>query len=266
MNPANHLALARPHAFQSAHDLGEDAAAVDIGHQHHRGAGMLGHAQVDEVLGHEVDLGAGAGPFHHHEVVGRAQALQGLGRLPEEPLLALVVIAGGAVAVNAAQQDHLGADLGGRLEQHGVHVDMRGQLGRLGLDDLGPPHFKPLRGHAGVVGHVLGFEGGHPHSPPDERPAQGGRDHALAYVRAGSQNGDAGSYATFLLTIHRLSVCPYVREPVHPFARGPVDQTTDFHDVLPGPYTLVNALLSRVNGPTGQRVHVYCTSPHSRGA
>ena len=62
--------LGRRKAGQGPHDLGEDAAAVDIGHQHHGRPGMGRHAQVDDVAGHQVDLGAGTGTLHHHHVAG----------------------------------------------------------------------------------------------------------------------------------------------------------------------------------------------------
>jgi hypothetical protein len=187
--------VARLQALQGADDLAEDAPAVDVGHQDGRCAGPLRHAQVHDVLRHEVDFGAGAGALQDDQLECPAQAFQRPGCFSEQMLLLGVVVARAAVPAAGPQQDHLAADVAGRLQQDGVHVHMGRYPGGLGLDDLGAAHLEPLRRHPGVVGHVLGLERRHFYAPPAEDAAQGRRDDALAHIRAGPEDGEAGGEA-----------------------------------------------------------------------
>ena len=47
---------------------GEDAAAVDVAHHQHGGAGVPGHPHVRDVVMLQVHLGGRAGPFEHDRV------------------------------------------------------------------------------------------------------------------------------------------------------------------------------------------------------
>jgi hypothetical protein len=62
---------------QRADQMGEDAAAVDVGDQDHRAVDGFGEAHVGDVAVAQVDLGRAAGAFDEHAVVLRAQALPG---------------------------------------------------------------------------------------------------------------------------------------------------------------------------------------------
>ena len=49
------------------------------------------------------------------------------------------------VADRLSEDDHLGAGVAVRLEEDGVHPDVRVEPARLGLDHLRPPHLAPPR-------------------------------------------------------------------------------------------------------------------------
>ncbi len=61
----------------------------------------------------------------------------------------------------AAMDDHLGADVGVRLEQHRVHVGVRRQPTGLGLDRLGAADLAAVGGDRAVQRHVLRLERHH---------------------------------------------------------------------------------------------------------
>ncbi len=133
-------------AVQGTHQLGEDAAAVNVSHQNYRGIGVFGHGKVDDIVGQEVHFGTGAGAFHHHQVVFRSQTVKGgVGGLHQTCLL-LMIIYGRLVADGFAQKYHLRAHVTGGFEQDGVHVHMGDDSGSLGLNDLSPTHLQPFRG------------------------------------------------------------------------------------------------------------------------
>ena len=83
------------------------------------------------------------------------------------------------------------------LEQDGVHPGIRVNAAGLGLHHLGAAHFLPQRGHAGVEGHVLRLERGHPVAVLKKNAAQGRREHAFSSVGAGALNhqGRFGQFA-----------------------------------------------------------------------
>ena len=85
-------------------------------------------------------------------------------------------------ARGAAEDNDLGAPVRTRLEQDRVHAAVRIGSGGLGLQDLGPAHFPAVRRHAGIEGHVLGFEGRGVKAVLAQNAAEGGRENGLARV------------------------------------------------------------------------------------
>ena len=193
------LPLPARKARKGPHDLGEHTALVDVGHQDHRRVCVLGHAKIHDVPVHQVDLRARTGPLHHHGIEACANPVQRRGGRVKKRLCFRVVVCGRGVFQYFSEQHHLGAALAGRFEQYGIHVHVRGDAGRLGLDDLGPAHFQPFRGDPGVVGHVLGLERGDGKPPVGKTPAQGCRDDALSHVRSGPQHRQAICLSGLLL-------------------------------------------------------------------
>ena len=49
--------LCRCQQLQGTDDAGDDAAAVDVAHQHHGNVGRLGKAHIGDVAGAEIDFG-----------------------------------------------------------------------------------------------------------------------------------------------------------------------------------------------------------------
>ena len=153
-------ALALTQQGQGAHQVGEDAAPVDVGDQDDRAIHGLGETHVGDILGTEVDLGGGAGAFDQDHLVPRGQAVEGgQDGLPGLGLVTLVVtgVHGGD---GAALDDDLGAGVRVGLEQHRVHVRVGLEPAGQGLDRLGTADLAAVVGDGTVQGHVLGLEGG----------------------------------------------------------------------------------------------------------
>ena len=147
-------------------------------------------------------------PLHDDQAVLPAQPIQGSVGGLNQPGLFPVIGHGCLVADGLAQENHLGTYIAGGLEQDGIHVHMGGDAGGLGLDDLGPAHLQAFGRDPGVVGHVLGLVGRHPHIPVTEHPAQGRTDDAFAYIGAGAEDGEAGGWRIMVFTgsiqVHRF--------------------------------------------------------------
>jgi hypothetical protein len=62
---------------------------------------------------------------------------------------------------------------------------------RLGLDNLGSPHFEAFRRYAGVVGHVLRFKGGHVATLAVKGAAYAGCHDTFSDIGTGAENSEA---------------------------------------------------------------------------
>jgi murein tripeptide amidase MpaA len=78
---------------------------------------------------------------------------------PESALVG-VVVARRERLPPSPQDDHLSAAISLRLEENRVHVNVRRDTARLGLNHLRAPDFTPLVSHCSVEGHVLRLERG----------------------------------------------------------------------------------------------------------
>src|SRR5439155_8099411 len=114
--------------------------------------------------------------------------------------------------------DDLRALVGLRLEQDGIHIDMRRQATGFGLQSLRPSNLPAIRRDKGVQGHVLCLEGRHSDSLPGQKATEARGDDALAHVRACSENresscADSGCgrlQAVVLSRSHNNSGSPWV--------------------------------------------------------
>ena len=167
-----------------AENLGEHAAAVDVGDEDDRAAGGAGEAHVGDVAVAQIDLRRAAGAFDDDEVGLGLEARKAREHGVEELWFQRLVLARLGGADHPALHDDLRADLALRLQKHRVHVDGRGDAAGAGLERLRPADLAPVRGDRGVVRHVLRLE------RPDREPAAGenaaepGDDQRLADVRA----------------------------------------------------------------------------------
>ena len=127
----------RPGAVQ----VGQRAAAVDVGHQQAARIGVARHAQVDHVAGHQIQLGGRAGAFDHHHVVFGAQRVQCGGDGRPHALAALAPRQRAQFAVHLPQQHHLAARVRFGLEQQRVHAHVGHGARGQGLEVLGAADF-----------------------------------------------------------------------------------------------------------------------------
>ena len=111
-------------------------------------------------------------------VQGRAYRVPKLGFQPE-------VVPGSGGVEGAAHEDNLGGMVGLWLEQDRVHFHAGFDAGGLGLDGLGAADFAAVGGDVGVVGHILGLEGGDTEPVLAEDAAQRRNQDALANVGGG---------------------------------------------------------------------------------
>ena len=168
--------------------MGEDAAPVDVGHQDHRAVHFFGKAHVGDVAVTQVDFGGAAGAFHQHRLVGVGEAAVALQHGGHGPGFVVVIVPRRQVGHGAAVDDDLGADVGGGLEEHRVHVGVGLKAGGNGLQGLGPADLAPVHRHRRIEGHVLGLEGGDPHAAPPQQAGQAGNEGALAGIGGGALN------------------------------------------------------------------------------
>jgi hypothetical protein len=174
--------------FQRAHQMGEHAAAVDVGNDHHRAVGGFGEAHVGDVAVAQVDFRRAARPFHHDEIVGLLQPREGFQHLAQQARLVAVVIPRLQVADGVALDDDLGAGIAVGLEQHRVHVAVRREAAGLRLHRLGAADFAAVHGHGAVERHVLRLERRHTETAPGKDAADARHQRALAGVRGAALN------------------------------------------------------------------------------
>ena len=176
--PANQSLLVGRQQRPGAVEMGEGAAAVDVGYQHDGRFGLPGDAHVGQVGVAEVDLGRAPCPFEQDELVLGKQRVQRLAdRRPE----AAAPPPGKRAQrrIRAPEHDDLALVVAFRLDEDGVHADV-------GLDACGEG-LQVLRGtdlaavdDAGVVRHVLSLERDDVDTAPTQRAGERGRHEALA--------------------------------------------------------------------------------------
>ena len=181
--------------FKGADDGGDRAAAVDVRDEQHGDIGLVRDAHVDDLRGVQVDLRRASRSLADHHLVffvdeGERLA-QGFEPFAHREGAVVVFIAGGVEYF--AHQHDLRGGVFARLEQYRVHVGPRFDARRLGLHSLRAPHFEAVGGDAGVVGHVLRFEGADGVSHVGEYAAERGGDEAFARVARCPLYHDAGA-------------------------------------------------------------------------
>ena len=244
---ADELALALVQQGPRAVQVGEGAAAVDVGHQQAARLRMLRDAQVDDVAVHQVDLGGRAGAFDHHHVVVLAQFIERAGDHGPHLRAALVPWNAGQGLVHLPQQHHLAVGVVLGLEQQRVHAHVR----------LGPrgQRLEVLRAAdlaAGndtrVVAHVLRLEGRHLQAAPRIPAAQRGGQPALAGAAGRAQHHDAAC-------AHRPALIRWAARTTAPPANG----CPRAHGTPPPALDASRAACTRPGARRGR-----CPSPPSR--
>ncbi len=197
IQPAQESPLPLVEDFQGADERGEDAAAVDVAHHQHRGAGVPGHPHVDDVVALEVHFAGRAGPFQHDGVELGGQRVVARRRPRPRLRLEADVLADAHVAHRLAADEHLAAGVGVGLKQHGVHPHVGFQPAGLGLDDLGAAHLAAVAGDERVERHVLGLERRHAQAVLEEDAAERGGEDALAGVGTGALEHQGGGFSLY---------------------------------------------------------------------
>ena len=187
------IPLLRFQALQGADDLGKYPAAMNVRHQNNRCLGVNGHPQVDDVIIHQIDFGARAGAFQNKQIVFVPQPVQCSGSGAEKSIFFAVIVSRCSILADTAQQHDLRPDVAGGLEQHGIHIHMRCNPGRFGLNDLSAPHLESFRCHTGIVGHILGFIWCGFQALTNKIATKCRDDNAFADIRPRPHDGDTGS-------------------------------------------------------------------------
>lgn len=151
-------ALGVREACERTDDLRKDAAAINIGDEHHGAIGSLREAHIRDVALAQVHFGRAAGTLDEHEVAFRAQPFERFEHRLQRGRFVGVIGAGVQIAACAAVHDDLRADIAVRLEQHGVHVRLRRDARRECLPRLRTADLAAIDGHGAVQRHVLRLE------------------------------------------------------------------------------------------------------------
>ncbi len=185
--------VGRRHQRHGSVERREEAAAVDVAHDHHREVRRGGQAHVGDVVGAQVDLRRGAGPLADDHVEARPQVGQALQHLREQRRLQRAVAQRGDVGDRLPQDDHLAVVFAAGLQEDRVHRRLGGHPGGGGLHDLGAADLRPVGRDHRVVAHVLRLERRHRYPLARQPPADPGGDHRLPGVRgrAGDEQGAA---------------------------------------------------------------------------
>jgi hypothetical protein len=187
-------AHARPLGFEEqvhrADDLGEDAAHVDVRGEQHGSIGDFRGAHVDDVGVAEVDLGGAAGAFDDDDVVVALEAGEAAPDEAEQGRFVVLVLGRGHGLHGPAHHDNLGGGIGGRLEQHRVHVHGRLEAAGAGLDRGGAADLAAVEADVRIVGHVLRLERSDAESVLAQDAAEGGHEGGLAHPTGGALDHD----------------------------------------------------------------------------
>ena len=149
----------------------ENAAPVDVRHQHDRTVDGFGKTHVGDIPLAQIDLGRAARAFHENRVIRRLQPRVGRKHRFESDGFVLVIRAGVEIHARLAVDDHLRAAIARGLEQHGVQIGMRGDAGGHRLQRLSAPDLAAVDGHCAVERHVLRLERRDPDTGAPREPA-----------------------------------------------------------------------------------------------
>ena len=139
-----------------------DPAPVDVADQHNGHPGRFGKAHVGDVGVAQVDLRRAARPFDDDQVRTLFKDFKALQHCRQQAFFEGMVFTGLGRRLHLSADHHLGADVGGRFEQHRVHVHGRLDPGGPGLQGLGAADLAAAGGDGGIVRHVLRLERAHP--------------------------------------------------------------------------------------------------------
>jgi hypothetical protein len=184
--------------------LREYPAAIDVADEHDRAFRRARESHVGDVARAQIDLRCAARTFDQHQIGVRAKAREALEHGGEKLRLQRLIFSGPRVADHPALDDDLGADLALRFQEDRVHIHGRRRTGGARLQRLGAADLAAVRGHRGVVGHILRLERADAKAAPQEGAAEA-RDHQrladigagpLKHERPGGQNSIASCART----------------------------------------------------------------------
>ena len=178
--------------LQRTDEVGENAAAVDVGDDDHRAVDDLREAHVGDVAGTQVDLGRAAGTLDYDAVVAGAQAFPRFKHRLHRAWFVLVVIAGVEVGVCLAVDDHLRPFVGRGFQENLVEVDVGGHAGSERLQCLGAADFATINGDRRVERHVLRLERRNAHAAPGQYAADRRGEHRFPGVGSATLNHQTG--------------------------------------------------------------------------
>ncbi len=200
-----------------AQERREDAAAVDVADEDHRYAGGPREAHVRQVRRAQVDLRGAAGSLADDDVVARPQVRQRVSHDRPQLVLELRVAAGVDVGVRPSHDDDLAVAVARRLEEDGVHRDLRGHARSRRLHRLRAADLEAAPRDDRVQRHVLRLERRHADAEAAQPAAQAGGHERLAGVGVRAGHEQRALHATPLRCRPTLSA-PFT---LRPFGAGP---------------------------------------------
>ena len=177
------------------HGLGADqgrdnAPAINVADQTHRGVHAPGEAHVGNIASPQVDLGRAARPLDDDQLVRRHEPAEAVQDGAHQALASGRVVRRVQCADRPAVDYDLRAPVGVRFQQHRIEIGVRRQPGRPSLYSLGTANLSAVGTRGRVIGHVLGFEGRNAQPPPPGDATQTGDDNGFTDIRAGPLDHD----------------------------------------------------------------------------
>ena len=134
-----------------ADEAGDDAAAVDVTHHHHRHIRGDGKPHIGDVAGAKIDLGRASRTLDDDQIDIAPDDLETVQNTGQQIGLVGAVFAGPHAAEPLALDDNLRSRLAFRLQQDRIHMDRCWGAAAACLHRLRAAYLAAILGHGGVV-------------------------------------------------------------------------------------------------------------------
>mmetsp|Transcript_23932 Transcript_23932/g.43597 ORF Transcript_23932/g.43597 Transcript_23932/m.43597 type:complete len:215 (-) Transcript_23932:1-645(-) len=153
--PLDHCRIVHVNHSLRTHDLRNHAAPINVARQDHRTLRGPRKAHIGNVPGAQVHLRRTARALDQNQIMFRFQPVKAVQNSLHQPRLHLCIVPRLHGGDTLTLHHNLRAHIRLRLQQNRVHISMRVQPTGHGLQRLRPPNLAPVRGHGGIVGHIL---------------------------------------------------------------------------------------------------------------
>ena len=159
--PYDHFGVGWIEHGLGANDLSDDAAAIDVAGQNHRNTGGAGKTHIGDIVFAQIDFRSAPRAFDEDKIGVFAKGRETVEHDWQKLWFQALVLACLRLAYHPAAQNDLCAISALWLQEDRIHVDAWRYATSFCLGCLGAADFSAIRGHRGVVRHVLRLERAH---------------------------------------------------------------------------------------------------------